>query len=241
MKRFIILSLSILVFGSGCSSLLSRNDGKNKTHRYVLEYDLPVDTTESKSPPWEANVWVRDFSITEPYRQNEIVYRASKYQMEMYDFELWALKPKFMISDMVFKHLRDARIFKQVSRSFEVENVDYVLRGEITALEEVDQDSSTWFAHLAMSMYFVNNHTQKVVWTRSWDEQEKLQKNEPEFVVRSLSHLLENIVTEAVSDLDSLMAEIQSQSKGQSTRTKQAPKEKPLTPPTNLPPPEILR
>ena len=241
MKQFIILSLSILVFSSGCSSLLSRNDGKNKTHRYVLEYDLPVDTTESKSPPWEANVWVRDFSITEPYRQNEIVYRASKYQMEMYDFELWALKPKFMISDMVFKHLRDARIFKQVSRSFEVENVDYVLRGEITALEEVDQDSSTWFAHLAMSMYFVNNHTQKVVWTRSWDEQEKLQKNEPEFVVRSLSHLLENIVTEAVSDLDSLMAEIQPQSKGQSTRTKQAQKEKPLTPPTNLPPPENLR
>ena len=240
MKRFIILSLSILVLGSGCSSLLSRNDGKNKTHRYVLEYDLPVDTTASKSPPWQANVWVRDFSITEPYRQNEIVYRASKYQMEMYDFELWALKPKIMISDMVFKHLRDAQIFQQVSRSIEVENVDYVLRGEITALEEVDQDS-TWFAHLAMSMYFVDNHTQKVVWTRSWDDQEKLQKNEPEFVVRSLSHLLEIVVTEAVEDLDSLMAGIQPQSNGQSTRTKQAPKEKPLTPPINLPPPENFR
>jgi ABC-type uncharacterized transport system auxiliary subunit len=239
MKRYIILSLSILVLGSGCSSLLSRNDGKNKTHRYVLEYDPPVDTTKSKSPPWQANVWVRDFSITEPYRQNEIVYRESKYQMDVYDFELWALKPKFMISDMVFKHLRDAQIFQQVSRSIEVENVDYVLRGEITALEEVDQDS-TWFAHLAMSMYFVDNHTQKVLWTRSWDEQEKLQKNEPEFVVRSLSHLLEGVVTEAVSDLDSLMAGIQPKSKAQSTKTKQEPQKKTLAPPINLPPPESL-
>lgn len=231
MKRLIILSLSILILSSGCASLLSRNDGKNKTSRYILEYDPPVDTTRLKSPPWQVNVWVRDFSITEPYRQNEIVYRASRYQMDVYNFELWALKPKFMISDMVFKHLRDAQVFQQVSRSIEVENVDYVLRGEITALEEVDKDSN-WFAHLAMSLYFVDNHTQKVVWARSWDEQEQLRKKEPESVVRSLSHLLENAVTEAVSDLDSLMAEIQSKTKAQSN-----PKQKTLAPPINLPPP----
>lgn len=236
MKQFIILSLSILVLGSGCSLIFPRGDGKNKMHNYVLEYNPQVVTTELKSVPWPANVRVRDFSITEPYGQNEIVYRQSKYQMGLYNFELWAVKPEFMISDMVFRHLRDAKIFQQVSRSIELENVDYILRGEITALEEVDQDSS-WFAHLAMSMYLVDNRTQRVVWTRSWDVQEKILQKKPEFVVRSLSNLLEIVVTEAVGDLDSLMGQVyQPKSDVQSSE----PKQEKLAPPVDLPPPAKL-
>lgn len=194
-----LAGIILIVLLAGCAQTRT-------TKYYLLDY-VPVPTPDRlEQGPWPVSVRVRDFSIAEAYRRNQIVYRQSAHELRFYNYELWAVKPEYLVTDMMFKHIRDVRLFQELTRSVGAEEADYVLRGEITALEEYDNDAQ-WYAHLALSMQLQSSRNQTVVWARTWDYRKKVAQQEPVYVVRELSTLLEKIVDEAVLDLDSLMSQ----------------------------------
>jgi len=169
---------------------------------YQLDYVPTPKEMFNKAYPY--TVRVKDFDVAEAYRRNNIVYRQSPYQLHYYNYELWAVKPEYLVSDMLFRHLTVAQIFSEVRRSMDVEDPDFTINGIIRALEEYDNQDE-WYAHLAMNMNLQENKTRKVLWSREWDYRKKVSNLEPIYVVRGLSELLELINNEAIADIDSVM------------------------------------
>ena len=169
---------------------------------YQLDYVPTPKEMLDKAYPY--TVRVKDFDVSEAYRRNNIVYRQSPYQLHYYNYDLWAVKPEYLVSDMLFRHLTAAKIFSEVRRSMDVEDPDFTINGIIRALEEYDNQDE-WYAHLAMNMNLQENKTRKVLWSREWDYRKKVSNLEPIYVVRGLSELLELINNEAIADIDSVM------------------------------------
>jgi len=170
---------------------------------YQLDYvPTPKEMLNEMIHPY--TVRIRDFTVAEVYRRNNIVYRQSPYKLHFYNYELWAVKPEYMASDMLFRHLETAKIFSDVRRSIDMEEPDFTITGTIRVIEEYDNQDE-WYAHLAMNMYLQENRTKKVLWSREWDYRKKVSNLETVYVVRGLSELLERINNEAIADIDSVM------------------------------------
>jgi ABC-type uncharacterized transport system auxiliary subunit len=143
--------------------------------------------------------------VAEAYRRNNIVYRQSPHELRFYSYELWAVKPEYLVTDMVFRHVETAKLFHEVTRTLDMIEPEFVLSGQVTALEEYD-NKDEWYAHLAMNMTLQNTRTRQLVWSKAWDYRKKVRQLEPVFVVRELSSLLEVIADEAVASLDSALS-----------------------------------
>jgi ABC-type uncharacterized transport system auxiliary subunit len=169
---------------------------------YQLDYVPTPKEMLNKAHPY--TIRVKDFDVSEAYRRNNIVYRQSPYQLHYYNYDLWAVKPEYLVSDMLFRHLTVAQIFSEVRRSMDLEDPDFTINGVIRALEEYDNQDE-WYAHLAINMNLQDNRTKKVLWSREWDYRKKVSNLEPIYVVRGLSELLELINNEAIADIHSVM------------------------------------
>jgi len=170
---------------------------------YQLDY-VPTPKEMLNETVYPYTVRVRDFDVVEAYRRNNIVYRQSPYKLHFYNYDLWAVKPEYLVSDMLFRHLETAKMFSEVRRSIDVDEPDFVINGTVRAIEEYDNQDE-WYAHLALNMNLQEYKTKKILWSREWDYRKKVSNFEPIYVVRSLSELLEHINNEAIADIDSIM------------------------------------
>lgn len=202
-KYFAVFLLLAFIL-TGCS-LLFPNRGKTKdTHYFVLDYKPVASTQRIQQGPWPVRVRLRNLSVTEVYRQNEIVYREESRMVNYYNYELWAVKPEFLVSEMVFQHLKSVHMFRDISKTVDIDIIDYTLSGEITAIEELDT-AGVWYAHLALSMNMQDTRLRTTLWSRSWDYREPVLVQKPANVVKGISMLLERIMNEAVEDLDKVL------------------------------------
>lgn len=171
------------------------------TEYYVLDY-LPTPPKErlDKGPyPYVARV--RDCNIAEAYRRSQIVYRQSANQMQFYNLHLWAVDPERMVNDLEIKHLKAARLFDNVTRSVENYVPDYFLSCDIQAIEEYD-NKSQWYAHMAIEYQLEDAKSSQIVWKKLFDLRKTVPQQEPVYIVRELSSLLETINDKMVSELE---------------------------------------
>jgi ABC-type uncharacterized transport system auxiliary subunit len=172
---------------------------------YQLDY-VPTPKAMTNETTHPHVVRVKDFDVAEAYRRNNIVYRQSPYKLHFYSHEQWAVRPEYLVSDMLFRHLEAAKIFSEVRRSIDSEEPDFTISGTVRALEEYDNQDE-WYAHLALHITLQDNKMKRIIWSREWDYRKKVSNLETVFVVRGLSELLERINNEAVADIDSIMNE----------------------------------
>jgi len=177
-----------------------------ETKYYVIDY-LPTPPPERLTKgPYPFTLRMRDPSIAEAYRRTQIVYRQSANQMQFYSYHLWAVDPDLMVGDMVQKHLKAARLFDNVTRTVENYVPDFFLSTDIQAIEEYDAKEQ-WYAHLAIEFELEDAKTNQVIWKRLFDLRKTVAQQEPVYVVRELSYLLETINERLVKELDVVLDE----------------------------------
>jgi ABC-type uncharacterized transport system auxiliary subunit len=172
---------------------------------YLLNYVPTPPEARLAKGAYPFSVRVRDFEVAEVYRRSNIVYRLSPYELRFYNYDIWAVKPEYMLSDMLHKHVDAARLFTSVRRSLDMLEPDFELQGTLLALEEYDNNQD-YYAHLAVGMSLVRTRDKTTVWTREWDKRDKVPLPNPEPVVRKLSSLLEMVNDEAMAAIDSVLA-----------------------------------
>ncbi len=176
------------------------------TQYYVLDY-LPTPPKERlEKGPYPFVLRVRDCTIAEAYRRSQIVYRASANQMQFYGLHLWAVDPDRMINDLAIKHLKAARLFDNVTRSVENYVPDFFLSCDIQAVEEYDSKEQ-WYAHLAVEYQLENAKTNQVVWKKLYDLRKTVPQQEPVYIVRELSFLLESANDRLTQELEVVLDE----------------------------------
>jgi ABC-type uncharacterized transport system auxiliary subunit len=196
-SKLTVLPLLLLIF----------NCGKLPVKQYYVLNYLPSSSRDRiNQSAYPYTVRLREFDIEEAYNRLQIVYRKSPFSLQYYIYRVWAVKPTRMITDLIYKHLLTANLVSSIVRRFdEGGKPDYELSGMIEAIEEYDSEQ-LWFAHLAIRFQFTRISDGKVLYTRRFDNRKRVYQQEPEYVVREMSSLMEFIMTQVVHDIDIKLA-----------------------------------
>ena len=173
---------------------------------YALEYPRGTEVKRYDTPPYDALVRVRRFETAIAYDRQEIAYRANPYEISYYWYRLWTAKPRKMMEQLVLTHLRDTNMFRDVVRRSAGSLPDFDLWCEIGAIEELDSTEEQWWARLALRCHLTDFKTGKQVMDFAFDERKRVFQRLPQFVVRSLSELLEVQMTHFTDALDAFFA-----------------------------------
>jgi len=206
------ITVSLMLWGCFGSAPISRF--------YLLDY-VPTSQEMLKNKPYPITIRIKDFTIAEAYERPEIVYRKSAHELRFYNFHQWAVKPEHLLSDMIFKHIRVSKLFSNTVKSIVDTKPDYVMTGQILAIEEYD-NKETWYAHLAINFQLEEEDTKKIVWQHSYDVRKEVAQHEPVYVVRELSYLLENTMDKVIEELNELFTKKYPTSKRQMATPKVA-------------------
>lgn len=194
------LMAAVIITISGCGKVPVKE-------YYILNYLPNTDKNKVQQKPYQVTIRLKEFDIEEAYNRPQIVYRQSPFQLRYYIYRVWAVKPTRMITDLVYKHLSSANLVSSIIRRFdEGRRPDYELSGMIEALEEYDSDE-LWFAHLAFRLRLVRLNDGKTVYTRRFDHRKRVFQQEPEYVIREMSSLMEYSMAQAINDIDVRLAE----------------------------------
>jgi ABC-type uncharacterized transport system auxiliary subunit len=171
---------------------------------YVLDYVPAASSKRIEQGSWPAKILVRNFPLGEAYLRPELVYRTSAHEIQYHWRHRWAMRPEQVVSDMVRKHVADARLFETVQNQYEENKPDYELKGRVVALEEYRTETAR-YAHLDIRVDFLRLSDGQVLWSQTFDLRRQVLGDAPVLVVRALSSLLEATVDRTIGAIDSVM------------------------------------
>ncbi len=138
----------------------------------------------SNSTPLPVSIVVGRISASPLYLQSPIVYQMSNVQMGTYEYHSWAQVPTEMLEAMLTQDLASSGRFRSVTRLGNGTRGDYLLRGHLYALEEVD--SPSLMARFWLELELVDQKTRTVVWTRTYDRSDPVSVKTVSSVVEGL-------------------------------------------------------
>ncbi len=201
-----VLFLSLLVAGFSLSGCF----GNKAPERSYFSIDYALGTQPKYSTPkYNKTVVIQNVTSALAYDRQEIVYRTNPYEFQYYWYRLWAAKPRKMLPELINGHLRYTNLFKNVSTTIEDHLPDYLLNIEIQTIEELDVSNTEWYAHLSLHLALEKSDDSTNVWTYSFDVRRPVADNQPVYVVKAMSELLDTELVKAFQDLDRKMASIE--------------------------------
>jgi len=97
-------------------------------------------------------------------RQDRIVYFTSNNELNYYQYHRWAEPPVFLVQSALIRHLQGAGLFDNVVPYRAQKGLDYVLRGRLLAMEEVDGPGGVT-ARFGLELELVRQKDNQVVWS----------------------------------------------------------------------------
>ncbi len=185
------MSTSLIVMAVLFEVLLLGCGGKLPETRY---YSLATPTTPAASDDAHRGpVLVLDALTTDPaYDDERIVYRSSPYRLDYYQYHRWSTSPGVMIGNYLERALERSGKFAAVVREPMID-APALLSGRIVAIEEVDRSRTEWHGRLVLELTLTDARTGAVLWTRQYEESERLPSQTPEGLARALSAAMQRI------------------------------------------------
>ncbi len=195
--------LFALLFFLMCSVLFCGCFGTKTPERTYFSIDYTLNTQpKHASQKYNKTVVLQNVTSALAYDRQEIVYRANPYEFQYYWYRLWASKPRKMLRELIAGHLRYTNMFKSVTTTIEDRMPDYMLDVEISSIEELDVSDKEWYAHLALHFTLQRVSDSANVWTYDFDARRAVADNQPVYVVKAMSELLDAELVKAFEDMD---------------------------------------
>ncbi len=195
---YAVFAAVILTAAAGCS--FGKIQVKNY---YIISYKPSAAPSATSKRPYPVSLQVGRFEVQRIFNRQNILYRFSPHQIQYYELQNWAVRPDYMITDMVFKHLETSALANRVGIDFFESRPDYRIEGTVEALEKLDA-GDMFFAHLAMTFKMLSVGNGAQVWEYSFDQRKQVYQQEMVYTVRGLSSILQSQMGLVVSQLDSL-------------------------------------
>lgn len=202
-SRRLLLVVFLLVVGVLLTSCFG-GSSPQRTY-YTIQYP-PQSIWRYEAPRYPIEVRVTRMEADAAYDRQEMVYRSNPHEFKYYYYRLWSAKPRKMMREVVHRHLRQTNLFRSVTLEIDDRLPDFDLEIELLAIEELNADQETWFAHLSMRFALKRFSTGSRVWEYSFDERREVYNREPVYVVRAMSELAEDEISKAFEALDTFMA-----------------------------------
>jgi len=169
MRRILLTAavISLACFSqSGCGAARPAN-------YYQLDAPAPAATS---ADPLPISLLVGRISAARIYRDDRIIYESTPLEMGMYEYHRWAEPPADMVQAMLVQTLRASGLYRSVDRLGSSAKGDYILRGRLLALEEVDHPSIS--ARVSFDLELFSLKTGTTIWTQSYSHDEPVSATE---------------------------------------------------------------
>jgi ABC-type uncharacterized transport system auxiliary subunit len=196
---YVLLTLSMAMIPS-CS--LIKRDLPTRQY-YIINYTPQSAVPNGSRRPYPYSLHIGRFEVQRIFNRQNIMYRFSPNRIQYYDYERWAVRPDYMISDMIFKHFEATRLTNRVALEFLDSRPDFRLEGTVEALEKYDA-GDLFYAHMAMTFKLLRVADGQQVWDYSFDERRRVYSQEMVYTVSGLSAVLQANMDTIVGQLDSL-------------------------------------
>jgi len=175
---------------------------------YIINYTPNTVFPQTTQHPYPFALQVGRFEVQRIFNRQNIIYRYSPNRIQYYEIERWAVRPDYMIKDMIFKHLDAARLTNFVGIEFFEIKPDYRLEGTVESLEKFDA-GDLFYAHLGMTFKMLKVADGQQVWDYSFDERRRVYSEEMVHTVAAMSGILQSHMNTIIGQLDSLFLSYQ--------------------------------
>jgi ABC-type uncharacterized transport system auxiliary subunit len=131
------------------------------------------------------------------YDDERIVYRATPYRLDYYDYHRWSAVPGTLIANYLERTLEKSGRFGAVVREPNPA-APVTLGGRVIAIEEIDQSQTRWLGRIVLELTLTDTATGEVLWAEQFEETEPLPMQSPEGLARGLTTALERIANRIV-------------------------------------------
>lgn len=187
--------------------LVAANCGASRPVSYYTLDATPVPVpVEARSPDSQlpVSLIVGRISASPLYLDDPIVYQLSDVQMGTYEYHRWAEAPTEMLETMLTQALAANGRFRSVTRLGNGTRGDYLLRGHLYALDEVDSPSLT--ARFSLELELIDQKTRTEVWTHTYDNSEPVSRRTVSAVVEALRQNVAAGIDQLTASLDTYLA-----------------------------------
>lgn len=149
---------------------------------YVL--DSGPAPTNTSSAPLPITLLVARITAPLLYRDDRLVFGSGSVRLGTYEYERWAESPAEMVQDMLVSSLRSTGQYRSVARISSSFRGDYIVRGHLYALDEVDQPALAGRFSLELELFDPKSGT--TIWTDSYSHDEPVSGKAVTDVVEAL-------------------------------------------------------
>jgi ABC-type uncharacterized transport system auxiliary subunit len=190
----------LLVAGAACGKTPA-------TNFYTINLPAP---SEAGSAPAAWQVGVERPRASHLLRQDRIVYFTSGNELNFYQYHRWAEPPEFLVQSAVIRRLQAVGLFDNVVPYRAQKGLDYVVRGHLLAMEEVDSPSGVT-ARFGLELELVRQKDAVVVWSGRATRERPVATNSVEAVVEAMGGCVGESLDELASSLRGALARLQAQ------------------------------
>ncbi|MDE3168987.1 MAG: membrane integrity-associated transporter subunit PqiC [Acidobacteriota bacterium] len=195
-----LLALSAMMVGASCGAT-------RPVSYYTLDAKPMLAPAEVRRPdsPLPVSIVVGRISASPLYLDSPIVYQISDVKLGTYSYDRWAVVPTEMLETMLTQALSATGRFRSVTRLGNATRGDYLLRGHLYALDEVDSPSLT--ARFSLEVELIDQKRRTVVWTQTYDHSESVSRKNVSAVVEALRQNVAVGIGQLTGSLDTYFAD----------------------------------
>jgi ABC-type uncharacterized transport system auxiliary subunit len=149
---------------------------------YILDPGPP--TAAQGVAPLPVTLLVGRIAASHLYRDDRIVYGSGPVQLGVFSYERWAEPPADMIQDLLISALRSTGQYRAVSSLSSNVRGDYIVRGHLWAISEVDQPEL--MARFSLQIELFDTNTRTTVWSSTYEHDEPAQAKTVQSVVEAM-------------------------------------------------------
>jgi ABC-type uncharacterized transport system auxiliary subunit len=134
---------------------------------YVLDPGPPPQSSSTApAPRFPVTLLVARLSASHLYRDDRLVYGSGPVQLGTYEYHRWAEPPVEMVQDLLINTLRTSGEYRSVSAIGSNLRGEYILRGRLDSLDEVDKPAIT--ARFSIELELFDPRAGVTLWTASY-------------------------------------------------------------------------
>jgi ABC-type uncharacterized transport system auxiliary subunit len=156
-SAFFLLAVAASAAGCGAS---------RPVKYYVLDPEPGGATGANSGSKYPVTLLVARIMSSHLYRDDRLVYGAGPVQLGTYEYQRWAEPPTEMVQDGLIASLRSSGQFRSVSAISSNLRGEYILRGHLNALDEVDKPEIA--ARFSIQLELVDSKTGTSLWNGSY-------------------------------------------------------------------------
>lgn len=192
MRRIISTALTALL-----GVLLASCGASRPVKFYALESPAPPPAVSTQ--PFQVKIIVGRISASHLYNDDRIVYQTGPVELGAYEYQRWAGPPGEMIEAILVDTLRSSEQYAAVERLTSRTRGDYILRGHLSALKEMD--SPALVARFELELELFQPKTGTTVWHKSYAHDEPVSKKAVPDVVEALQRNVQAGIQYLTDDL----------------------------------------